>query len=315
MADDWHLVPIDDLPTAVVNADGENLLSAVIDMAAEQLGITVDASAVEFMKDPSMFQASNVADYIVGVDLRKFEETSFAPRRNFDVVRNEGLIWWGVPLREVTVRELVAAAELGLVDGDPAELIFAPFPPAGGGFIGHIELYLAAAPGVLAAVTQIRDSFDDLHWFRELASRTVAILRRGNAVLESHRNELESRSATPGRIDNLLDNGLSVSAVASMLGMTDDETESLLASWGYVVDAQRVMHLGTSREATLMRALFLLTAHDPVDLVGQSPSYELPENDEEERRFILLQAILEAGDSAPIVLPNSESFRRWEPPA
>lgn len=252
LADQGPTVPYADRLKVDVEATGASLLGDVVDAAAEALGVSLPGAQIsESITGVVFYEPAD--DLAFGHRLEPWPD--FICLADAD----------GSPIREapwnlVTVDELQAAGEIGLIDGHPLRPYFWPVTPQGGEPV--------TVGSALWLLWQI--------WEHVLSGADTTILvkdalRRVRRARQTIRDvQLDHRGALrqPESLMQFLDENPRTSReVAVFLRWPIEFTEGWLTGTGYVPNADGTWHPGTDRVTRMLND----TVHS-IEHLGRTPT-------------------------------------------
>lgn len=154
---------------------------------------------------------------------------------------------------EVTYRELVAAAEAGVIDGDPRRPYLVLQPGFGNGMLVDWQTLVV----VWVAFWHVLDKIDVALSVSEKAQNALDKLRNrakdAAPVVEEHFREWDERGGRPDNVDALLGRRpWHEGDLAQVLGCTPGEACAFLAGAGYARDSAGLWRRGEDEEAELL---------------------------------------------------------------
>jgi hypothetical protein len=214
-------------------------LKAVLDVEADEtLGSVIDRAAAEFGVAPgNEFGGVRMSEVITGVVFYRPEDEHGLQRPepwpdSIRVLDDTGAPSWAVPWRFVRYRELLAASEAGLVNGDPRRPYLWPVIPQGEPTVIGILL--------LAALWSLKQVLTGA--LEELGANTLrAALKRINDVNElvETSTEWQERLARPDQfVTYLRQQPRTTEEAAELLHCSPQDAESVLWGMGFGYDAK-----------------------------------------------------------------------------
>jgi hypothetical protein len=252
---DWH-APWEKLPKVEVKARPTDSLGSILEQAAEMLGVSLTPGAERAHRGTqgggsATTPAKAVLETLTYAGFRRGDDDlpgdgregvirrdSRARKHTVLVVRDsEGRAVWRRPPFTATVGELVDAAEVGLLDGDPlCPYLILVIPQGLVGPLGdwaQLRQELEAIWILSGIAAQIAGALSFIGFVRRFVER-----HSGRAAKAVERNSAgwAERGASPADLDELLTSKPRTTAeVAALLGCAEAEAEAILWAFGLVL--------------------------------------------------------------------------------
>jgi hypothetical protein len=252
-----------ELPKTTVDAAPDEALRDVLRRAADQLSIRPDPSYLETMaslarRDGQPFTEPHVSDMLVYAAFRRDDDDEIEwegeasdevmRRRNVRlqtttlIVRDDtGRAVWRKPGLNATYRELLDAADAGLIDGDPLRPYLIPSIPQGDlGTLGEWAHFIDALK-VIWDATEALATLGGAWASIELVRRVRR--RRSDQAIDAvnrHAASWSDRGAAPADLLGfLISKPRATADIAGLLGCSDTEAEAILWAFGFVFDPEQ----------------------------------------------------------------------------
>lgn len=213
------------LHKVVVEVEAEAILGDIIDMAADRMGVLLDRN---FTDSPS------VSREIQGI---AFDQPggAYPPTiSTMTLVDDEGRAWWGHWWADVAYRDLLRAADAGLVIGDVSRLYLRPTPPAGA--IGGPEEWKQLLDG-LDLLWEVVQAVGAAHASALAVGAAKRRIRRGIDEVRRHWHQWQKRGGTPHELTLMLtQRDWSTVEIAYLLGCDEPTAQAILELFGLAQD-------------------------------------------------------------------------------
>ncbi|MGA8744851.1 MAG: hypothetical protein WB507_03190 [Solirubrobacterales bacterium] len=252
---DWR-APWAELPKVEILARATDSLGSVLERAAEKLGVSLTPGAERVHRgkragDGAMTPAEVVLETLAYAGFRRADDDlpgdgregvvrrdSRARKHTVLVVRDsEGRAVWRRPPFTATMGELVDAAEVGLLEGDPlCPYLILVIPQGMIGLTGdwaQLRQELETIWILSGIVGQIAGALSFLGFVRRFAERHSD---RGAKAVKRNSAAWAERGASPADLDRLLTSKpRTTPEVAALLGCPESEAEAILWAFGLVL--------------------------------------------------------------------------------
>lgn len=246
--------PWDELPRVIVGIEPSRSLRDAMRVACDELGVRLTADAIaanaRYQQDAGLSPASShAADMLVYVDFWRAGDDDIVDatvdppilgrhtrRPAIDVVVRDssGRAVWRKPGLDARLGELVDAATVGLIDGDPLRAYLHPSMPQGD--IGALSEWLtfANALKVIGGAYLVADAASavegTLALLQRVRDRGARVAEAAQAVDASASAWTERGAAPADLLRMLAQRPRSTDEIAALLGCGPSEAEALL--WG-----------------------------------------------------------------------------------
>lgn len=246
--------PSADLEQTTVRAQPDMPLREVLRRACDQLGITLTTMAREaeesYLRDEGIEAGElHVADKLVYIAFRRSDDDDVLEAGEFRTLRRdqrmtstvaivrdaEGRAVWKRPGLEATMAQLLDAAAVGLVEGDPLQPYLIPSIPQGDpGLLGEWKAFaesLRVLWVVIEAMAAVGGALQLLELLKNRRSTRVP------EIVEKEAPGWTERGAAPADFFRfLIAKPRSSTEVASLLGCSVAEVQALLWGLGFAYD-------------------------------------------------------------------------------
>jgi hypothetical protein len=273
--------PYDERPTVEVTGEETDTVGEVLRRAADEAGV--------------VFPDWSDSGVLPGVPFVDFYREGHYPtlRRELALIDSDGRLCFVWKWQEVTYRELLDAADAGLIQGDPRRPYLLFQPGIGNGLLVDWQTLVTA----WIAFWYVLDKIDIALGVGERAKKALDTLRgrtrEAPQVLEGLYAEWQERGARPDNLDELLgERPWHLDDLADLLGCTVDQAEAFLLGAGYAASHQTGLY---SRAADAEAELL----HGNLEFVIQTAMTARRDaiDDVLRRR---LERFLEAGNAPPL---------------
>jgi len=285
--------PYADRRTVSLDVDDDDRIIDVMAEAAKQLGVH---RGIEY--EPTY------------IGFFRPEDESAAPpvfSSLLPLVETGGRVRWTWNAREVTYGQIVEAAEIGAIYGDPERMHFAMVPMVGNGVLPDWGLLVNAYEALKLALEHVELVVAGIEGTRLGAAAFRRLKQRSEktpAALKKHSQSWRARGGDPHALEEWLDQRPWDSGkLASFLDSTVDEAESVLWAFGFGESAD-----GLWRRNTDETARFMADVNQMVIKTGQQASPEELCREFEQRAT----GLIETGQAPPLDWEKLEWLRRLD---
>jgi hypothetical protein len=239
-----------------LEVERDETVGQILARAAEAFGL---ASAWNL--EDSLWPGATLADAFAWVALYRPEHEEGAPIRPLTGVTladEEGRAIWNNYFKEVTHEELLWAAEVGALEGDPNRLYLLTWAGFGNGLIADLTTLMNLWDLAWYVLEKVGAGYAGYEALRRISNR----IRRGREVTADHESSWQARGGDPGTLSEFLRHRPSTAGeVAGLLGCTDEEAEAVLWAFGFAPDEAGLWRLQADEEAKFLRAIWELIVY------------------------------------------------------